>query len=43
MSVAVYNHYKRLHNNISINKSQENSTINQQQHRGRLAQLDYLI
>lgn len=40
MSVAVYNHYKRLQNNISINKPQENSNIQQQQqqqqNRGRL-------
>jgi len=36
MSVAVYNHYKRLNNNISINKSQENLNTNQQQNRGRL-------
>jgi ATP-dependent Clp protease ATP-binding subunit ClpX len=35
MSVAVYNHYKRLHNNIAINKSQtENSIIQQQTNRG---------
>ena len=43
MSVAVYNHYKRLHNNISINKSQiENSETNQsqqQQNRGRLSEM----
>jgi ATP-dependent Clp protease ATP-binding subunit ClpX len=37
MSVAVYNHYKRLHNNIAINKSQtENSIIQQQTNRGKL-------
>lgn len=28
MSVAVYNHYKRLHNNISITKSQPNNSEN---------------
>lgn len=36
MSVAVYNHYKRLHNNISIEKFQnENSSINQSQQQNR--------
>jgi ATP-dependent protease Clp ATPase subunit len=41
MSVAVYNHYKRLHNNISTNKSQtENSITNQSQgNRGNLNEM----
>ncbi len=38
MSVAVYNHYKRLHNNMSINKSPSENAItnisNQQQQQG---------
>jgi ATP-dependent protease Clp ATPase subunit len=38
MSVAVYNHYKRLHNNMSINKSSSENAIinisNQQQQQG---------
>jgi ATP-dependent protease Clp ATPase subunit len=42
MAVAVYNHYKRLYNNISINKPPQNSPENfntnipNQQHRGIL-------
>jgi ATP-dependent Clp protease ATP-binding subunit ClpX len=39
MSVAVYNHYKRLYNNISFNKFQTENLINQQQqqtNRGKL-------
>ena len=43
MSVAVYNHYKRLYNNISIEKSQNENSLNnqsqqqqQQQNRGKL-------
>lgn len=48
MSVAVYNHYKRLYNNISIEKSQnENSASNQsqqqqQQNRGKLNEFIWL-
>jgi ATP-dependent protease Clp ATPase subunit len=34
MSVAVYNHYKRLHNNISTTKPQDNNPQSNQQNRG---------
>jgi len=36
MSVAVYNHYKRLYNNLSINpKSSPETSIPQQQNQGK--------
>ena len=52
MSVAVYNHYKRLHNNMSIEKSLNESSTNnqsqqqqQQQNRGKLDEygLDWIL
>ncbi|CAF2107449.1 unnamed protein product [Rotaria magnacalcarata] len=53
MSVAVYNHYKRLHNNISITKSQPSTSENalvsvssqqqQQQQRGIYKRISYSI